>query len=65
MSDEDFDELVTRSSLYRQCRAERASIIRHQQRIAKREHRVVDFDTALVDWMLKRRTGWLHKRSLR
>ena len=48
MSDEDFNELVTRSSIYRHYAAERASITRHQKRIEKAEHRAIDFDAALV-----------------
>ena len=62
MSDEDFDRLVTGSTLYRQYAAQRQSIIRHQQRIEHREHRAVDFETALVDWMLKRRRSWMRER---
>ena len=63
MSDEDFDLLVTRSSIYKQCQAERASIARHQQRIERDQQRSVDFDTALVDWMLKRRRSWLREQA--
>ena len=63
MSDEDFDELVTRSSLYKQYQAERESIGRHRKRIEAAEHRDVNFDTALVDWMLKRRDSWLRERA--
>ena len=63
MSDEDFDQLVSKSSLYRQCRDEAASIKRHQKRIEAAEHREIDFETALVDWMLKRRSSWLRERA--
>ncbi|MFT4549913.1 MAG: hypothetical protein ACI8XO_004381 [Verrucomicrobiales bacterium] len=63
MSDEDFDLLVTRSSIYRHCQDEKASIARHQKRIEKAEHREIDFETALVDWMLNRRRSWLRERA--
>jgi len=63
MSDEDFDQLVVGSSLFKQYQAERESIARHQRRIEKSEHRDVDFNTALVDWMLKRRQTWLSERA--
>ena len=63
MSDEDFDHLVTHSSIYRQYQAERASIVRHQKRIEQKEDRPVNFETALVDWMLKRRQSWLRERE--
>ena len=64
MSDEDFDQLVTRSSIYRQSQDEKASIERHQKRIEQAQHRHVDFDTARIDWMLKRRRAWLRERTL-
>lgn len=54
MTDEDFDDLVMHSSVYRHYQAERESITRHQQRIEQKEHRHIDFETALVDWLLKR-----------
>ena len=63
MSDEDFDRLVTGSSIYRRCQAEKASIARHQKRLKLEEHRDVNFETALVDWMLKRRKLWLQKQK--
>ena len=53
MSDEDFDYLVTHSSVYKHYRAERESITRHQQHIEQTEQRHIDFETALVDWLLK------------
>ena len=64
MSDEDFNQLVARSSIYRQCQDEKASIERHQKRIEKAEGCSIDFDTARIDWMLKRRRAWLHERTL-
>ena len=64
MSDEDFNQLVTRSSLYQQYQDEKASIIRHQKRIEAGGKSPVNFDTALVDWMLKRRSSWLRERSV-
>ena len=63
MSDEDFDRLVTRSSIYLRCQEEKASITRHQERIERDEQRCVDFDTALVAWMLKRRRNWLREKT--
>lgn len=63
MSDDDFDNLVTHSSIYKQCEAERESIVRHQKRLELATHRQVDFETALVDWMLKRRRSWLLERT--
>ena len=63
MSDEDFDRLVTKSSLFKQYQAEKASIARHQKRIEQREDRPVDFETAMVDWMLKRRPSWLREQQ--
>ena len=63
MSDEDFDQLVTKSSVYRQYRDEEASINRHKKRIEATEHRAISFETALVDWMLKRRSSWLRERA--
>jgi hypothetical protein len=66
MSDDDFDQLVTGSSLFKHYAAQRGSILRHQKRIECQEHRSIDFDTALVDWMLKRRRNskWLRNRKL-
>ncbi len=63
MSDEDFERLVAHSSIYKRYQEEKASIARHQKRIEEDEHRRVDFDTALVDWMLKRRRHWLRERA--
>ena len=63
MSDEDFDRLVTGSSIYRQYEQEKASISRHQKRIEATQEREVNFETALVDWMLKRRRSWLREQA--
>lgn len=52
MSDEDFDELVVHSSVFRHYQANRESITRHQAHLEQTEHRRIDFETALVDWML-------------
>ncbi len=45
--------LVVHSSVFKHYRAKRESIARHQQHIEKTEHRHIDFETALVDWMLR------------
>ena len=63
MSDEEFEQLVTHSSIYKRYQEEKASIARHQKRIERDQHRSVDFDTALVDWMLKRRRAWLRENA--
>ena len=63
MSDEDFEQLVAHSSIYRKCEQERASISRHQKRIEAAEDRSMNFETALVDWMLKRRRQWLLEKA--
>ena len=62
MSDEDFEQLVTGSSLYKEYQAERASIVSHQKAIEQEQHCAIDFETALVDWMLKRRPEYLSDR---
>jgi predicted class III extradiol MEMO1 family dioxygenase len=63
MSDEDFDELVVHSSVFKHYQAKRESIARHQQHIEKTEHCRIDFETALVDWMLKTTRGFAGRAS--
>ena len=57
MSDEDFEDLVMHSSVFRHYRANRESITRHQAHLEQTEHRRIDFETALVDWILKPTNG--------
>ena len=57
MSDEDFDDLVVHSSVFRHYQANRDSITRHQAHLEQTKHRRIDFETALVDWMLTTTEG--------
>lgn len=57
------DQLVRRSSLYREFLAEREEILRHKWLKSEQAGRDIGFDNALVDWMLKHRSEWRRTRN--
>lgn len=51
-------DLVKNSSLYREYLAEREEILRHKWIESEKAGRDIGFERALLDWIIKYRSGW-------
>lgn len=56
-------DLVKNSSLYREYLAEREEILRHKWIESEKAGRDIGFERALLDWIIKYRSGWRDLRS--
>ena len=58
------DELLRKSSLYREYMAEREEILRHKWLESEKAGLDVGFEEALTEWMVKHRSQWRkHRRD--
>lgn len=62
---EENSNLVKDSALYREFLAEREEILRHKWIESEKAGHDIGFERALLDWIIKFRTGWLEKRAER
>lgn len=56
-------DLVTNSVLYKEFLAERDEILRHKWIESEKIGRDIGFEKALLDWILKYRSGWRSSRA--
>lgn len=56
-------DLVKNSSLYREYLAEREEILRHKWIESEKAGRDIGFERALLDWIIKYRSGWRDVRA--
>ena len=56
------DDLLRKSSLYREFLAEREEILRHKWLESEKAGIDVGFEQALTDWMVKHRSDWRKRR---
>ncbi|HEU5072362.1 MAG TPA: DUF4032 domain-containing protein [Verrucomicrobiae bacterium] len=57
------EDLLKRSSLYREFLAEREEILRHKWLESEKAGRDIGFEQALTDWIVKHRAKWRKERS--
>ena len=57
------DDLLRKSSLYREYMAEREEILRHKWLESEKAGIDVGFEEALTDWMVKHRSEWRKRRQ--
>ena len=58
------NDLVKKSSLYREFQAEREEILRHKWIESEKVGYDIGFERALTDWIIKHRTKWRKSRQL-
>ena len=58
------DELLRKSSLYREYMAEREEILRHKWLESEKAGLDVGFEEALTEWMVKHRSQWRKSRRV-
>lgn len=56
-------DVVRRSSLYREFQAEREEILRHKWIESEKAGRDIGFEHALTDWIVKHRSSWRKTRT--
>jgi hypothetical protein len=56
------NDLVKKSSLYREFQAEREEIMRHKWIESEKAGHDIGFERALTDWIIKHRTKWRKSR---
>lgn len=56
------DSLLHKSALYKEFQAEREEILRHKWIESEKAGHDVGFENALMDWVIKYRTGWRRSR---
>ena len=56
------DELLQKSSLYREYMAEREEILRHKWLESEKAGLDVGFEEALTEWMVQHRSQWRKRR---
>ncbi len=56
------NELLRKSSLYREYMAEREEILRHKWLESEKAGLDVGFEEALTEWMVKHRSQWRKRR---
>jgi len=56
-------DLVKNSVLYKEFLAEREEILRHKWIESEKAGRDIGFERALLDWIVKYRSGWRDERS--
>lgn len=57
------EDLLKRSSLYREFLAEREEILRHKWIESEKAGRDIGFEEALTDWIVNHRAQWRKKRQ--
>jgi hypothetical protein len=57
------EDLLKRSSLYREFLAEREEILRHKWLESEKAGRDIGFEQALTDWIVKHRAQWRKERQ--
>jgi hypothetical protein len=62
-SDPEPPDLVKNSVLYKEFLAERDEILRHKWIESEKIGRDIGFEKALLDWIIKYRSGWRTTRS--
>lgn len=58
------EELLKRSSLYREFLAEREEILRHKWLESEKAGCDIGFEQALTDWIVKHRAKWRKERPV-
>ena len=58
-------DLVKNSVLYKEFLAEREEILRHKWIESEKAGRDIGFERALLDWIMKYRSGWRDERAQR
>jgi len=61
-SEEDQSQFVKNSVLYKEFLAERAEILKHKWIESEKAGKDIDFEKALLDWIVKHRSHWREKR---
>ena len=56
------EDLLKRSSLYKEFLAEREEILRHKWLESEKAGRDIGFEQALTDWIVKHRAKWRKER---
>ena len=56
-------DLVKESLLYKEFLAEREEILRHKWIESEKAGADIGFEKALLDWIVKHRSAWRHKRQ--
>lgn len=56
-------DFLKNSMLYREFLAEREEILRHKWIESEKAGHDIGFERALLDWIIKHRTGWRAKRA--
>jgi hypothetical protein len=56
------NDLLKRSSLYREFQAEREEILRHKWIESEKAGHDIGFERALTDWIIKHRSKWRRSR---
>ena len=59
----DGEDLVKKSTLYREFQAEREEILKHKWIESEKAGRDIGFEHALTDWILKHRSKWRKSRQ--
>ena len=57
-------DLVKNSVLYKEFLAEREEILRHKWIESEKAGRDIGFERALLDWIVRYRSGWRDERTL-
>jgi hypothetical protein len=57
------DELVRKSTLYREFQAEREEILKHKWLESEKVGYDIGFERALTDWIMKHRAKWRRSRQ--
>ncbi len=57
------NDLLKRSTLYKEFQAEREEILRHKWIESEKAGRDIGFEHALTDWIVKHRTKWRRGRQ--
>jgi hypothetical protein len=57
------DRMAQNSTLYREFLAERAEILRHKWLESEKQGSDIDFDRALLDWVIRHRQAWRSHRA--
>ena len=57
------NDLVKKSSLYREFQAEREEILRHKWIESEKAGHDIGFEHALTDWIIKHRSKWRKGRN--
>jgi hypothetical protein len=57
------NDVVKRSSLYREFQAEREEILRHKWIESEKAGHDIGFERALTDWIMKHRSKWRKSRQ--